>query len=82
MKMEHPYKAKSGLSSTISQFLAKLWRLVNDEETDDKICWSEVSCLERLASTLALSTGLTPLISARNCEVINFLGGGGGGRDQ
>ena len=69
MKMEHPYKAKSGLSSTISQFLAKLWRLVNDEETDDKICWSEVSCLglgiscclERLARTLQpLSTGLTP----------------------
>ena len=44
IKMENPYKAKSGLSSTISQFLAKLWRLVNDEDTDDKICWSEVCC--------------------------------------
>ena len=27
----------------VPAFLAKLWRLVDDEDTDELICWSEVS---------------------------------------
>ena len=42
VKVEPCSRPKMGLSGSISQFLAKLWRLVNDEDTDDKICWSEV----------------------------------------
>ena len=30
----------AGISSSIPTFLAKLWKMVNDPTTDDRICWS------------------------------------------
>lgn len=31
------------LGTSVPAFLAKLWKLVEDPETDDLICWSPVS---------------------------------------
>jgi len=36
----------------VPAFLAKLWKLVDDESTDDLICWSEVKNAEHSVSKL------------------------------
>jgi heat shock transcription factor 1 len=33
----------SEMGTSVPAFLGKLWRLVEDPETDDLICWSPVS---------------------------------------
>lgn len=33
----------SELGTTVPAFLGKLWKLVEDPETDDLICWAPVS---------------------------------------
>ena len=33
----------SDIGPNVPAFLVKLWKLVNDPETDELICWSEVN---------------------------------------
>ena len=63
IKVEPYLQHKAGLSSSISQFLAKLWRLVNDRDTDDKICWSEVGYHSVLLFVPTICAWLTQILS-------------------
>jgi heat shock transcription factor 1 len=60
------------LGTNVPAFLAKLWKIVEDPETNDLICWSSVRNQTIREISLSLNHAFVKLIFIYCCHDIEF----------